>query len=128
MAPSAKASSLSVLILSTSVNGGASSIEYQQATALGITATVATPATWDAMTQSQFAAYSAIVIGDPSSAGSCASSVPSDASSTAGTWGPAVTGNVAVLGTAPALGGGTTLIKDAIAFAAGGSGTGCMCR
>ena len=124
MAPSAKASSLSVLILSTSVNGGASSIEYQQATALGITATVATPATWDAMTQSQFAAYSAIVIGDPSSAGSCASSVPSDASSTAGTWGPAVTGNVAVLGTAPALGGGTTLIKDAIAFAAGGSGTG----
>jgi len=115
-ASSAKASSESVLILSTSVNGGTSSAE-------GITATLATPTTWDAMTESQFASYSAIVIGDPSS-GSCASSVPSEALSTAATWGPAVTGNVTVLGTAPALGGGTTVIKDAIGFAAAGSGTG----
>jgi hypothetical protein len=114
----------SVLILSTSVNGGTSSMEYQQATALGLTATVATPSTWDAMTESQFASYSALMIGDPSSAGSCAVSVPSDALSTASTWGPAVTGDVAVLGTAPVLGGGTRLIKDAIAYAASsGSGT-----
>jgi sugar lactone lactonase YvrE len=35
-----------------------------------------------------------------------------------------VTGNVAVLGTAPVLGGGTTLVKDGIGFAAAGSGTG----
>jgi hypothetical protein len=55
--------------------------------------------------------------------GSCASSVPSDAVSTAGTWGPAVAGNVAVLGTAPVL-GGAALVKDAISYAASGSGTG----
>ncbi len=35
-----------------------------------------------------------------------------------------MTGNVAVIGTAPALGGGTVLIQDAIAYAASGSGTG----
>src|SRR5258708_11843996 len=124
-APPAKASmSGSVLILSTSVNGGTSSAEAQQASALGLTVTVATPSTWDAMTKSQFQGYSAIVVGDPSATSSCSSAVPSDALSTAGTWGPAVTGNVAVLGTAPVLGGGTTLIRDAIAWAAsGGSGT-----
>src|SRR5262249_25290940 len=64
----------------------------------------------------------AIIIGDPSGA-SCSSIVPSDALSTAATWGAAVNGNVAVLGTAPALAGGTTLISDAIAYAAS-SGTG----
>lgn len=120
----AKASvSGSVLILSTSVNGGASSAEAQAATALGLSVTVATPTTWDAMTQSQFAGYNAIIIGDPSTSSSCATSVPSDAQSTTGTWGPAINGNVALLGTAPALGGATTLISDAIAYAAsGGSG------
>ena len=113
----------SVLILSTSVNGGSSSTEATKAAALGLTVTVATPTTWDAMTQANFASYNAIVIGDPSTS-TCSSSVPSDALSTAGTWGPAVTGNVAVLGTAPALGGGGTLISDAIAYAASGSSTG----
>src|SRR5262249_54391738 len=67
---------------------------------------------------------SAIVIGDPSTSGVCSTSAPSDALSTAGTWGPAISGNVTVLGTAPALGGAAALIKDAIAFAAAGSGTG----
>ncbi len=99
-------------------------MEALQASALGLTVTPVTPTTWDAMTQAQFAAYSLIVIGDPSSGGVCSSSAPADAVSTAGTWGPAVTGNVAVLGTAPVLGGATTLIRDAIAFAASGSGTG----
>ena len=81
------------------------------------------------MTKAQFGTYSAIVIGDPSAA-SCSTTVPSDALSTAGTWGPAVTGNVAVLGTAPALGGGTTLIKDAIAYAASAEAgrPACTCR
>ena len=39
----------------------------------------AAPATWDAMTTAQFKAYSALIIGDPSSGSTCASSVPSDA-------------------------------------------------
>lgn len=121
----ARASSGSVLILSTSVNGGSSSVEAQQAsTTLGLTVTVASASAWDSMTTAQFKQYSALVIGDPSAGGSCASSVPSDALSTAGTWGQAVTGNISVLGTAPALGGGTSLIADAIGYAASGSGTG----
>ena len=69
--------------------------------------------------------YSAIVIGDPSTS-SCATSVPSDALSTAATWGPAITGNVTVLGTAPEFAGssGTALIDDAISYVLSGSGTG----
>lgn len=121
----AHATGQSVLILSTSVNGGSSSAE-----ALGVpsgdTVTVATPSTWDAMTTAQFAAYSAIVIGDPSTSSACALSAPADAVSTAATWGAAVTGNVAVAGTAPVFAGGagTSLIKDSIAYALAGSGTG----
>src|SRR6266851_859659 len=119
-----RAASQSVLILSTSVNGGSSSAEAA-AVPSGDTVTVATPSTWDAMTTAQFKAYSAIVIGDPSTT-SCASSVPSDALSTAAVWGAAVTGNAAVIGTAPAFAGtaGAPLIKDAIGYALAGSGTG----
>jgi RHS repeat-associated protein len=120
----AKAATGSVLILSTSVTGGSSSAEAA-AVPSGYTVTVASPATWDAMTTTQFAAYSAIIIGDPSGA-SCATAVPSDALSTAATWGAAVTGNVAVVGTAPAFAGpaGATLLKDGIGYAVSGSGTG----
>jgi RHS repeat-associated protein len=126
LAPPANAqSSGTVLILSTSVNGGTSSPEAQAATADGYTVTVDSPSTWDSLTEPNFASYSAIVIGDPSTT-SCATSVPSDALSTVSKWGPAVTGNVAVVGTAPEYAGssGTTLIDDAIAYAvSGGSGT-----
>ncbi len=114
----------SVLILSTSVNGGSSSVEAQQASALGLSVTVDSPTQWDALHTSDFESYAAIIIGDPSTSTLCASSVPSDALSTAGTWGPAVTGNVAVVGTAPVLGGATTLVKDGIAYAASGRTTG----
>ena len=126
LAPPARASSLgTVLILSTSVNGGTSSPEAQAATADGYSVTVASPSTWDSLTEANFASYSAIVIGDPSN-GSCATTVPSDALSTAATWGPAVTGNVAVVGSAPEYAGasGTTLIDDGIAYAVSGSSTG----
>ncbi len=125
-APAKASGSGTVLVLSTSVNGGSASAEAAAATALGYTVTVDTPATWDALTTTAFKAFSAIVIGDPSN-GTCASTVPSDALSTAGTWGPAVTGNVTVLGTAPALAatpGAKSLISDGISYAASGSGTG----
>lgn len=130
---SARAASQSVLILSTSVTGGTASAEAQ-AVPSGDTVTVVTPAQWDAMTTAQFEAYSAIVIGDPSTSGSCAATPPSDAVSTAATWGAAVTGNgssvpggnVAVVGTAPVFAGsaGSSLIKDGIADALAGHGTG----
>lgn len=82
----AHASTGSVLILSTSVNGGISSAEAG-AVPSGYTVTVATPTTWDAMTTAEFKAYSAIIIGDPSTS-SCATTAPSDALSTAATWEP----------------------------------------
>ncbi len=121
----ARAASQSVLILSTSVTGGSSSAEAA-AVPSGDTVTVVTPSAWDSMTTAQFAAYSAIVIGDPSTSGSCALTPPSDAVSTASTWGAAVTGNVAVVGTAPVFAGsaGTPLLKDGIGYALAGSGTG----
>ena len=125
LAPPARASSGTVLILSTSVNGGSSSPEAQAATVDGYTVTVDNPSSWDGLTQANFASYSAIVLGDPSTS-SCATSVPSDALSTAGTWGPAINGNVAVIGTAPQFAGssGTTLINDAISYVLAGTGTG----
>jgi trimeric autotransporter adhesin len=121
----AQAASQSVLILSTSVTGGSSSAEAA-AVPSGDTVSVVTPSQWDAMTTAQFAAYSAIVIGDPSASGACAITPPSDAVSTAATWGAAVTGNVAVVGTAPVFAGsaGTPLIRDGIGYALAGSGTG----
>jgi RHS repeat-associated protein len=120
----ARAVSGSVLILGTSVNGGTSSAEAQ-AVPSGFTVTVASAATWDAMTTAQFQAYSALVIGDPSTT-SCSTAPPAAAVSDAATWSAAVSGNVAVVGTAPAFAGsaGTALLSDAISYAAGGSGTG----
>jgi len=64
-----------VLILASSVtpgtatDGSGKSLEQQQAEADGFTVTLATDAQWDAMTASQFAAYQALVIGDPTCQG-----------------------------------------------------------
>jgi RHS repeat-associated protein len=92
----------------------------------GYAVTQATPAQWLGMSKAQFQGYAALVIGDPSS-GTCSALVPttgttgSDAIGT--TWQGAVTGNLAILGTAPALSGSSaanTLIADAIAYTAEG--------
>ena len=69
------AASPQVLILASSVtpgtatDGSGKSLEQQQAEADGFTVTLATDAQWDAMTASQFAAYQALVIGDPTCQG-----------------------------------------------------------
>lgn len=125
----AKASSGNVLILATSVNGGSASAEAAEVTALGYTPVIESASSWDALSESGFEAYSAIIIGDPSTSSTCSTTVPADALSTASTWGGAVTaaqGRVAVLGTAPSLAGspGTALMKAAIGYALSGSGTG----
>ena len=129
-APAQAATSKSVLILGSSVNGGTSSAEYQQAaTTLGYSVTVDSDTQWGSTPTTGsggFSSYSAIIIGDPSTT-TCSTTVPSEALSTVGTWEPAVTGNVAILGTAPALAGtagAKALIAAAIAHAASGSGTG----
>jgi YD repeat-containing protein len=88
----------------------------------GYSVTQATPSTWAAMSTSAFEGYAALVIGDPSSGGSCSSLTQT--TGTLGTaWQGAVSGNVAVLGTAPAAAGTSaahTLITDAVNYAAAG--------
>ncbi len=93
----------------------------------GYSVTQVTPSTWQGMSTSQFQGYAALVIGDPSAGGSCSTLTPttgttgSDALGT--NWQAAVTGNVAVLGTAPALPGtsaANTLISDAASYVAAG--------
>lgn len=118
----------SVLILGSSVNGGTSSTEYQQAfTQLGYSVTVATDSQWPT---ENFSSFNAIVLGDPSTSSNCSATVPSEALTTRSTWEPSVQGNVAIIGTAPAFAnengatGAATLIRDAIAYAASGSKTG----
>jgi hypothetical protein len=78
-----------------------SSLEAAQAMAapLGLNVEIDDDATWGAKTQSDFASYSAIVLGDP---GCVYTAAPiTQAENTAGTWGPAITGDVALVGTDP---------------------------
>ena len=118
------ATSTPVLVLAQ--NGEATAPETTILQNAGYAVTQVTPAQWLAMTKAQFQGYAALVIGDPSS-GSCSTLVPttattgSDALGT--TWQGAVTGNLAILGTAPALPGtnaANTLIADAVAYTAAG--------
>ena len=85
----------------------------------GYSVTQVTPSAWAAMSAAQFKTYAALVIGDPSS-GTCSASLPTTA--TLGTTWQTVlgTGNIAVLGTAPALAGtsgANALVKDAASYA-----------
>jgi Bacterial Ig-like domain (group 1) len=101
----AKASVADLLILSTSItkpdaHGNPLSVEEQEAAALGLTVEIATPAQWAAKTTADFAAYKAIVLGDPTcKVGSAASIGAAEANGSV--WGPAVNGNIEVNGTDP---------------------------
>ena len=119
----AKAAGPAVLVLLQ--NGETTAPETTILTAAGDTVTQATPATWEGMSASAFKAYAALVIGDPSSGGTCSSLTPttgttgSDALGT--NWQSAVSGNVAMIGTAPAAAGTSaahTLVTDAAGYAA----------
>lgn len=86
-----------VLILGSTVTGGAGSIEAQEVTAQGLTPVVVDDATWSGLSTADFASYRALIIGDPT----CSSSAPTAAVNNASTWGPAVTGSVLINGTDP---------------------------
>jgi hypothetical protein len=113
-APGAAATA-GVLILDSTVSGGAGSPEGTAAAALGHAVTVVDGATWGGMTAAQFAAYRAIILGDATCGGSAAV-----AAANAGVWGPVVNGNVVIIGTDPVyhLGqGGGALTSKGVAFA-----------
>jgi trimeric autotransporter adhesin len=101
------------------VNGESSAPEAALLDAAGYNAVPVTPATLAAMNQTTFDTYAAVVIGDSSTSSSCATTAPST-SSLGTNWEPWISGNVAVLGTAPAMpgtSGGDALITDAVAYA-----------
>jgi len=101
-----------ILILSDTVSNGTNSLEAQVSgsgsvsagelgtlTGLGFAVDVVSDATWASMTTAQFAAYSAIVLGDPTCV--VGTSPVSAALANTSVWGPAVTGNLIVIGTDP---------------------------
>jgi len=105
---------------------GSPSLEQQDLQSQGWTVTVATAATWDAMTASQFAAYQLLVFGDPTCSESPSIQAPAVANEA--TWAPLVNGNVIVIGTDPVLhnavgaAGAGVLVSHALAYAGAQSG------
>src|ERR1017187_889979 len=112
-----------VLILDSTVYGGANSVEAQVAAGLGFTVEGATPATWAGYTTAQFSQYRAIILGDPS-CGSVTALNPAIANRLI--WSPAITGNIIVIGTDNDVHppGGSILTTNAIRFATSQPGTG----
>ncbi|MBI3257613.1 MAG: hypothetical protein HYZ59_07500, partial [Actinobacteria bacterium] len=111
-----------VLILDSTVTGGAGSTLAQKFTLAGKTPVVVDGATWSAMTAADFDAYDAIVLGDPT----CAALGPeAPATANAATWSSVVDGNVVVIGTDETFHegqGGAALMEKAAAFSVAEAG------
>jgi uncharacterized repeat protein (TIGR01451 family) len=118
-----------VLILGTSVTGGASSREAQAAVAAGHTVEIATPAQWALKTTADFATYDALILGDPT-CGLPSTPYIGAAEANRTVWSPAIDGNIVVIGTDEVFHhfqGGSQLTASAVAFAADAAGkTGLM--
>lgn len=116
----------SVLILDTTVTGGAASVEAVQAALLGLTPVVVDAATWAATTGPEFASYKALILGDPTCGTNPAAMAAAEANRAV--WSPVVTGNVITIGTDPvlhqAVPGAVTLINRGINYAAAAATTG----
>jgi hypothetical protein len=108
-----------VLILGTTVSGGASSREALAAAAIGMTIEIATATTWAAKSTADFSTYRAIILGDQT----CTSlSAAAPAIANTAVWGPAVNGRVVIDGTDPVFhsdSGGSQWTTGAVQFAAG---------
>lgn len=106
-----------VLILLTTVNGGIASREAFYATSAGYTVELATATDWAAKSTADFSTYRAIVLGDPT----CGGVPPAAALANRAVWGPAIDGNVILVGTDPAFHrnqGGDAVTRGAVEFAA----------
>ncbi len=117
----------SVLILDTTVTGGAASVEALQATLLGLTPVVVDAATWAATTGPEFASYQALILGDPNCGTNPVAMAAAEANRAV--WSPVVSGgNIIVIGTDPVfhsyLSGAVTLINQGINYAAAAATTG----
>lgn len=117
----------SVLILgSTTQNATSSSIEAYEAAKAGFTVVVANDADWSAMTTEDFASYREIVFAD----GMCSGNSSLRAAiANQDVWGPAVTGNVIVMGDHPGSSARFTttaqdFVQNALQFAGAAGSTG----
>jgi len=120
------ASAGSVAILQSTVTGGSSSKEALAAAAQGHTVTVISPAQWAVMTEAEFSAFDALILGDPT----CQVGEQYTAAAAANpAWALAADGNVVLIGSDPVYHynyqvGARTLIDRGIAFATADAGTG----
>ena len=122
----------SVLILGSSVSGGAASLEATTATSQGFTVVIDSDVAWAARTTADFATFKALILGDPTcQGGGAAASATAAAVANNAVWGPAVSGNVVLIGTDPTFHssfgpggaqGGDTVASSGIAFAAAAAG------
>ncbi len=106
-----------VLILADTVSGAEYSYEAFAARELGMEVDVVDGPTWRSMTEAQFDAYRAIILGDP---GSAWPDLYQPAADNASTWGGIVDGNVVVIGTDPVdhqYAGSGALVEKGIAYA-----------
>jgi len=116
-----------VLILDSSVTGGAGSREAAAAVAAGYSVEVATDADWAAKTTADFATYRALILGDDTCRGIGTAPSITAAEANNAVWAPAVTGNVFINGTDPVFHqsqGGDTMTFDGVQFAADATGPG----
>ncbi|KFE67004.1 immunoglobulin-like domain-containing protein [Hyalangium minutum] len=113
----ALASTDKVLILGSSVSGGAQSREAQAVAALSPSTQVdvVSAEQWRAMTAQQFMSYRAIIIGDAAcQSGTAAFQAAVD---TRNVWGPMIDGTVALASTNLSSNGTPHMLENAIAFA-----------
>lgn len=99
--PVSAAPSNNVLILGSTVTNGTNSLEAQAIRAQGLNPIVVDGPTWQGMTTAQFASYRAIVLGDPTCDPESTPTPYAAATASVAQWGPAVQGNVIVIGTDP---------------------------
>lgn len=107
-----------VLILDSTVSGGASSLEATTAAGQGFTVEVVDDTGWGAKSTADFATYRALILGDPT----CTFPDTPLAAAVANkdTWGQAVSGNVIIFGTDVTFhagSGGAQVAQSGIAFA-----------
>jgi len=119
---SGAADNKTVLILGSTVIGGTGSLEALQAQAAGLTVEVASNSEWLSKTTDEFRSYRAIVLGDPIC--STSPSTLGAALQNRSTWGPAIQGNVVVVGTDPSFHSKDTITRTGINYAAAGTSTG----
>jgi hypothetical protein len=119
-----------VLIYGPSLASGNGFNEATAARALGYTVAIADTIAWKALTEADFARYDAIIVGDRGCPDSARRYLRA-ATRTRDRWTPAITGNVAVLGTDPVfhtqeqrLRGARRLIINGLKYATSSSATG----